>query len=176
MRARYGLLIVAGLFLVGFVANTVTGEAHPGDAAAQWIIIVLATSAFAFLRYEERLRDELLAFLAANQAAIRAGTAVYRNQPISYATRLRTCDVVLSFLLASFKIPIQRLVSDTGSDRGLRLGSGLVTFVFGWWGIPWGPIWTVKALAKNMRSSSDVSIGDVLEGRSTVTLPTATAR
>jgi hypothetical protein len=176
MRARYGLLLVAVLFLVGFIHNTVTGEAHPGDAVAQWILIVLAGSAFAFLQYEQRLRDELLAFLATNQAAIRAGTAVYRNQPISYATRLRTCDVVISFLVASFKIPTQRLVTDTGSDRGLRLGSCLVTFVFGWWGFPWGPIWTVKALATNTRRSSDVSIGDVLEGRSTVTLPTATAR
>jgi len=175
LKARNGLLLVAALFLVGFIHNAVTGEAHPGDTVLQWLAIVLASAAFWFLRHEERLRDELLTFLVANKSAIQAGTAVYRGHTLSYATRLRNCEVVISFLVASFRLRIQRLVDDRG-DRGLRLGANAVTFVFGWWGLPWGPIWTVRTLVTNLRHTTDTTVGEVLEGTSTVTLPPATTR
>lgn len=33
----------------------------------------------------------------------------------------------------------------------------LLTFVMGWWGIPWGPIYTVQSLAVNFRGGKDVT-------------------
>lgn len=30
------------------------------------------------------------------------------------------------------------------------LGPSLITLVLGWWGIPWGPIWSLDALARNV--------------------------
>lgn len=41
------------------------------------------------------------------------------------------------------------------------LGFSLLSFVFGWWGIPWGPIYTVQALWVNFRGGRDVT-GNVL--------------
>ena len=33
----------------------------------------------------------------------------------------------------------------------------LLTLVLGWWGIPWGPIWTIQSLAVNFRGGKDVT-------------------
>lgn len=33
----------------------------------------------------------------------------------------------------------------------------LLSLVGGWWGIPWGPIYTINALATNLRGGKDVT-------------------
>jgi hypothetical protein len=37
------------------------------------------------------------------------------------------------------------------------LGFTLLAFVAGWWGIPWGPIWTIEALWVNLRGGKDLT-------------------
>lgn len=37
------------------------------------------------------------------------------------------------------------------------IGLTLLTFVLGWWGIPWGPIYTIGALFSNMTGGKDVT-------------------
>lgn len=37
------------------------------------------------------------------------------------------------------------------------LGYTLLTLLFGWWGIPWGPIRTVQALITNFKGGTDVT-------------------
>jgi hypothetical protein len=40
----------------------------------------------------------------------------------------------------------------------------LFTLLFGWWGIPWGPIWSIQCITRNMRGGHNVTdeIVDVL--------------
>ncbi|MBP7998087.1 MAG: hypothetical protein KA314_15005 [Chloroflexi bacterium] len=33
----------------------------------------------------------------------------------------------------------------------------LLTLLAGWWGIPWGPIFTIEALARNVQGGKDVT-------------------
>jgi len=44
---------------------------------------------------------------------------------------------------------------ESSFSRGLLWS--LLTFVMGWWGIPWGPIYTVQSLAVNLRGGKDVT-------------------
>lgn len=37
------------------------------------------------------------------------------------------------------------------------LGFSLLTFLFGWWGIPWGPIYTIGCLYTNFTGGKDVT-------------------
>jgi len=34
--------------------------------------------------------------------------------------------------------------------------------VLGWWGIPWGPIYTVQVLLNNLRGGVKQTVGDLL--------------
>lgn len=44
------------------------------------------------------------------------------------------------------------------------IGFTLLTFVLGWWGFPWGPIYTIGSLYTNMTGGKDVT-GDILSGQ-----------
>jgi lipopolysaccharide export LptBFGC system permease protein LptF len=45
-----------------------------------------------------------------------------------------------------------------GENRVLKgLGFSLLSFLLGWWGIPWGPIYTVQALWNNFQGGKDVT-------------------
>lgn len=37
------------------------------------------------------------------------------------------------------------------------LGYTLLSFLLGWWGIPWGPIFTIQALWSNLSGGKDVT-------------------
>jgi len=51
----------------------------------------------------------------------------------------------------------------------------VLTVLLGWWGIPWGPIWTVQSLYVNLRGGKDVT-AEVVNALSTPAAPTAAAR
>lgn len=38
------------------------------------------------------------------------------------------------------------------------IGYTLLTLIFGWWGIPWGPIYTIGALYSNLSGGKDVTV------------------
>ena len=91
-------------------------------------------------------------------------------------TILTFSGLVLSFFLVSFRVPTRPVVYASRAERRLRVGCTLVTLVFGWWGIPWGPIWTVQTLRRNLSSAGEVTIAELLEGRSDVQLPPSKVR
>lgn len=43
------------------------------------------------------------------------------------------------------------------SAIGKSLPWSLISLVAGWWGIPWGPIWTIQSLATNFKGGKDVT-------------------
>ena len=48
----------------------------------------------------------------------------------------------------------------------------LLTLVLGWWGIPWGPIYTVSSLVVNFKGGKDVTV-NILPGLGERTAPSA---
>jgi hypothetical protein len=175
-RGRNWLIVVAALFACGLIANVRQGgENVVVNAVIQIAIIGLTLWTFWFLRREEAVRDHLLAFLNDNIEAVRAGTAEYRGQRLSYASRVYSFPIVMSFLVVTFSLQ-SRLVIGDESARGLRFGSAFITVLLGPWGIPWGPIRTVRALITIARAPRGTNIGELLEGVSVAQLPMAAAR
>lgn len=50
---------------------------------------------------------------------------------------------VTSFLLASWKSPVQKIYCQSCASRE-QWKSTIWTALLGWWGIPWGPIWSIS--------------------------------
>ena len=61
--------------------------------------------------------------------------------------------IVMSFRRSTSIVNIQP--GESARSKGLPFT--LISLVFGWWGIPWGPIWTVATIAKNLRGGVDVT-------------------
>jgi hypothetical protein len=73
-------------------------------------------------------------------------------------------QVTLSFLIVTYKIPTRLYV--VGHDATWLVGAActLLTLVFGWWGIPWGPLYTLQAVTQNLRGGLRQTVAERLEG------------
>jgi len=72
--------------------------------------------------------------------------------------RLVVYQYCISIILLSFKQTSAIRLIPAGMSRvlpGLRYS--LVSLVLGWWGIPWGPFWTVQTIIGNLRGGTDVT-------------------
>ena len=64
----------------------------------------------------------------------------------------------VSILILTFKRPSGIFLIRAGeSPVGRGLVYSLISILFGWWGIPWGPIYTVQSLARNFGGGLDVT-------------------
>jgi hypothetical protein len=64
----------------------------------------------------------------------------------------------ISIVIMTFKRPSSIYFVRVGESA---LGKGLVfstiSFLLGWWGIPWGPIYTIQSLITNFQGGKDVT-------------------
>ena len=64
----------------------------------------------------------------------------------------------VSILLMTFKQPSSVYFIRPGQSAAARgLGFTLLSLVLGWWGIPWGPIYSIQCLVTNMKGGQDVT-------------------
>jgi hypothetical protein len=69
------------------------------------------------------------------------------------AYRYCVSAVVVSFRHSSSAYLVRP--GDSHVRKGLRFSA--LSLLLGWWGFPWGPIWTVGSIATNLRGGVDVT-------------------
>ena len=62
-------------------------------------------------------------------------------------------------------------VKSTESATSKGLGWTVLSFVLGWWGIPWGPIYTIGSIFTNLSGGKDVT-AEILQSISEETFVT----
>jgi hypothetical protein len=63
-----------------------------------------------------------------------------------------------SIIILSFKRQTKPQFIQAGrSTKIAGLGWSALVLLVGWWGIPWGPIFTVQCLVRNMRGGHDIT-------------------
>ncbi|AXQ27335.1 hypothetical protein D0B54_00915 [Solimonas sp. K1W22B-7] len=64
----------------------------------------------------------------------------------------------VSILVMTFKRPSNIYFVRSGQSPVVKgLGFSLLSFLAGWWGFPWGPIYTIGALFTNFSGGKDVT-------------------
>jgi len=77
---------------------------------------------------------------------------------VSGGARLVVYTYCESWVLASFKRTTDPILVQPGASRlGLAAVPILHSLLFGWWGIPWGPFWTVQTVWRSLRGGIDVT-------------------
>lgn len=72
--------------------------------------------------------------------------------------RLVSYEYCLSFIVVTLKRPTAfYLIAPKESDFGNRALFSSLSFFFGWWGIPWGPIYTIGTIYRNVSGGHDHS-------------------
>ncbi|HKN46890.1 MAG TPA: hypothetical protein VJ144_02860 [Candidatus Polarisedimenticolia bacterium] len=80
------------------------------------------------------------------------------NFEIQHGARFVIFEYCVSVFVLSFKRPSPiYFLKGEESALGRRLAFSLISLLFGWWGIPWGPIWTIGSVFTNLRGGRDVT-------------------
>ncbi len=156
-------LFVAALFVCGGIWNLAASGGTFPDAAVCFGIAALLGWAFWFFRREERLSAEFLSWLVTNRKPIEDAKPLrYSDMSISKTTEVTQYWAAMSFLVLSIKAP-SRLYLE-GQHPGPLVGGlyTVVSLVLGWWGIPWGPIYTVQSAFSNILGGKRRTIQDLL--------------
>jgi hypothetical protein len=97
--------------------------------------------------------------LAAQEMSGIAGlTNAELQREIARGGRVVVFQYCISVLILSFKrsSPLTLVRSDENALlRGLPYS--IISLILGWWGIPWGPIWTIMTLITNLGGGKDVT-------------------
>jgi len=103
---------------------------------------------------EARWRGRLYAYGAKALANTPATSPPYApDKP-----RLVVFHYCVSLGIVSFKRTSGIKVIPPGRSRFLAgLPYTLISFYLGWWGIPWGPVWTLQAIGRNLGGGTDVT-------------------
>jgi hypothetical protein len=102
-------------------------------------------------------------WLETNIDALATGEAVYRGIKVTAHTEVVTFDLAFSVVVASFKIPSQMFFVGQHRLWLWRTLYSFGSFIFGWWGFPYGPIYTVQSLHDNLKSRNRRRLIDMVD-------------
>jgi len=80
------------------------------------------------------------------------------NMELSNGARFVVFQYCISIVVMTFKrgSAVYFIRSDESTAKH-SVGFTLLTLVLGWWGIPWGPIYTIGSLYTNISGGKDVT-------------------
>lgn len=90
---------------------------------------------------------------------LEARTADELNFELQRGARFVYFEYCLSALVVTLKRSSDIYFIRQGEGTlGKSLPYTLLSLLFGWWGIPWGPIYTIGSLITNFRGGKDVTL------------------
>ena len=139
----FGLLIVMGLWTLAGALGTLF-----------WFV-----RQFQHAQASARFRN----WLKANAEKIRDNQVVfYRCKRITLKTVLVRHHLVCSAVFFTARMSTRWLVKGQEPRERHAWGASLYTFWNGWWGFPFGLIWTPVAIFKNVNATSTLLVEDLL--------------
>lgn len=152
-------ILISVIFAAGAV-TTFFGE--PLNATGGTACLAISLSMLGMLGWvwtSHRRAEKTLRWLVANKDRLTDKPEFFNDAPvfdktISKKSKLRSFQVVTSaFLFTS--------VDELGLEFRTGIWAGLFastwTLIFGWWGLPWGPIRTIQALIHNCTGGNNIS-------------------
>lgn len=80
------------------------------------------------------------------------------NEELQMGGRFVVYQYCVSILIMTFKRGSGVYFIRNGESAFVKgLGYTLVSLIFGWWGIPWGPIYTIGSIVTNCAGGKDVT-------------------
>lgn len=85
-------------------------------------------------------------------------TAAQINQELACGAKFVMYQYTISIVLMTFRRSSDIYFVRANENCILKgLPFTIMSFVLGWWGIPWGPIYTVGSLYKNLSGGIDIT-------------------
>lgn len=80
------------------------------------------------------------------------------NKELERGAKFVVFQYTISILVMTFRRSSHIYFIPAGSSGFIKsFPFVLISLIFGWWGIPWGPIYTIGSLANNISGGKDVT-------------------
>lgn len=93
------------------------------------------------------------------------GYGNYAGIEITPSTQLVSYTYVISLLVVTLRRHTRYYFME--AEKSKALGAKFLciacNLILGWWGIPWGPIWTIKETICNLANTQTISWGQLIE-------------
>lgn len=153
--------LAALLFLIGGIIAGVEGDSL--NMIVAWAISAgLAMVAIYFFLQNAR-SNRFLNVLVDNIREVEMGVATYEGATISLETEITQFQACISALIISTRNPSRYLIVGHNHIFVIGFVYSLMSLILGWWGIPWGPIYTIQTLWRNLRGGYRSTVGEILE-------------
>ncbi len=88
------------------------------------------------------------------------------EQELQRGARFVVFQYCISILVMSFKRSSDIYFVKAGEGTGKqKAGFSALSLLLGWWGIPWGPIWTIATVFRNASGGVDVTADILAQSR-----------
>lgn len=154
------LPIVALLFAGGAVVAGADGQV--ANAAVAGAIALVAVGLFLFFRGQRQAQERFLGWLSSNAEAISRGGVARGQIVVRPETELMVYEAASSFFVVTLRLRSRMFLAGEREAGTARWMYSLASLIFGWWGIPWGPIWTIGAVVRNARGGHRLRVADLL--------------
>ncbi|HCL57279.1 MAG TPA: hypothetical protein DHW82_09770 [Spirochaetia bacterium] len=86
------------------------------------------------------------------------------NHELEKGARFVVFEFCISVLIMTFRRSSDIYFIRNGENTFLKsLQYTLLTFLMGWWGVPWGPIYSIGSLVTNFKGGKDIT-REVIKG------------
>lgn len=133
------------------------------------LIIVMMCAMAKWLDLREGMHLQMMEWLSRNHRQLTDRPEYYHDSPfpfipISRHTKLRSFKAVTSFIVATIDDDVE---PDFRSSFLRGFIATLWTMLFGWWGLPWGPVKTIHVILSNISGGKVITIGQLIESKFT---------
>ena len=139
---------------------------HPMSGVPVLLLVFAISGLFFFLFYKsmqsEKAAREFFLWLNQNGSMVMEHGAHYNGSMITPGTELRQYLMTVSIVVMTFKQPSRYYIQGVDNLAVANAGHSICTLFLGWWGFPWGPIYSIQSLAKNLGGGHRVTVGEIL--------------
>jgi hypothetical protein len=152
------------LFSILFYSATLWSyDASQADFIFQLVIGTVLLAFFLYLIRDRREQEEFVLWVQSNRTEILTGRAFYQHLEVTPETKFIRYEAVVSFSFFSSQRQSRYLIEGNHLTFIHRLMFTLITLLFGWWSIPFGPFITITALWRNLRGGHRYTLSDLLD-------------
>ena len=107
--------------------------------------------------------DPFLRWLAEHHAEVRAGHSRYEGYHVLPDTKVTQFSTCVSAGILTLQWQSRCFVVGHDSVVLYKIAYTVLALLAGWWGIPWGPIFTVSAIITNLSGGTQRTVGDLID-------------
>lgn len=152
-------ILISVLFAAGAVANFFGEPVNVTEGTACLTISLAMLGMLAWVWTSHRRAEDTLRWLIANKDRLSDEADFFNDAPVFDKTISKKSK------LSSFRVVTSAFLFTSVDELGLEFRTGIWaglfatawTLIFGWWGLPWGPVRTIQALIHNCTGGKRIS-------------------